>query len=50
MLVEHGRDTANTIPNSELLIIDGLGHTIEAPGSWPQMIERITQNAKKIDT
>ena len=49
VLVEHGRDTANTIPNSELLIIDGLGHTMEAPGSWPQMIERITQNAKKIN-
>lgn len=48
MLVEHGRDTAKTIPNSELLIIDGLGHTMEAPGSWPQMIDRITQNAKKI--
>ena len=49
VLIEHGRDTANTIPNSELLIIDGLGHTMEAPGSWPQMIERITQNAKKIN-
>ncbi len=48
VLLEHGRDTAKTIPESELIIIDGLGHTMEAPGSWPQMIDRITQNAKKI--
>ncbi len=48
VLVEHGRDTAKVITDSELLIIDGLGHTIEAPGSWPQIIERITQNARKI--
>ncbi len=49
MLVEHGKDTAEAISGAELLIIDGLGHTMEAPGSWPQMIERITQNAKKIN-
>jgi len=45
--VEHGRDTAKIIPGAELLIIDGLGHTMEAPGSWPQIINRISQFVKK---
>ncbi len=48
VLLEHGRDTAKIIPESELLIIEGLGHTMEAPGAWPQMIDRIALNAKKL--
>jgi pimeloyl-ACP methyl ester carboxylesterase len=43
---EAGKDTAASIPNSELLIIDGMGHSLP-PEVWPRIIKAISANAKK---
>lgn len=43
---EGGKDTANTIPGAELLIIEGMGHTIPDEVR-PQIIDAIVKNAKK---
>jgi pimeloyl-ACP methyl ester carboxylesterase len=42
--LEHGIDTADTIPGAELLIIQGMGHSIP-PKVWPDIIEAITHHA-----
>ncbi len=44
--VEGGQDTAEAIPGAQLLIIDGMGHSLP-PGTWPQIVEAITENANK---
>ncbi|MFX0057320.1 MAG: alpha/beta fold hydrolase [Candidatus Hodarchaeota archaeon] len=44
--VEGGRATAKVIPGAELLIIDGMGHSLP-PEIWPQVIEAISKNASK---
>lgn len=44
--VEHGKDTAEAIPGSELMIIDGMGHDIPRE-VWPQLIDAIASNAAK---
>ncbi len=46
VLVEGGKDTAETIPGAQLLIIDGMGHSLP-PETWPQIVDAITDNAKK---
>ncbi len=43
--VEAGRDTANTIPNAKLEIIQGMGHAIPR-ALWPRLIELIVQHAR----
>jgi pimeloyl-ACP methyl ester carboxylesterase len=45
--LEAGKDTANSIPNAELLIINGMGHSLP-PETWPRIIEKISANAKKL--
>ena len=45
--VEEGRDTAEAIPGAELLIIEGMGHTIYIPETWPQIVEAIVKNARR---
>ena len=45
--VEEGRDTAEAIPGAELLIIEGMGHSIYIPETWPQIVEAIVKNATK---
>lgn len=42
--IEHGIDTADTIPGAELLIIEGMGHG-SSPDVWPQVIEAIARHA-----
>ena len=42
--VEGGIDTAQAIPDAQLLIIEGMGHDLP-PVIWPQVIEAITQHA-----
>lgn len=42
--VEGGIDTAEAIPNAELLIIPGMGHTLPLE-TWPQVIGAITRHA-----
>jgi pimeloyl-ACP methyl ester carboxylesterase len=47
--VECGKNTAATIPNAELLIIDGMGHDLPHAGAWPQIIDAIVDHTHKID-
>lgn len=44
--LEAGKDTAKSIPGSELVIIDGMGHDMPR-GAWSQIIEAIANNAAK---
>jgi len=46
VLLEGGKDTAESIPGAELLIIEGMGHELP-PGAWPQIIDAISANADK---
>ncbi|MEM7111289.1 MAG: alpha/beta hydrolase [Chloroflexota bacterium] len=43
---EGGIDTANSIPNAELMLIDGMGHNIPEP-LWPQVFGRIAAHTKQ---
>jgi pimeloyl-ACP methyl ester carboxylesterase len=45
--VEAGKATAKAIPEADLLIIDGMGHSIP-PETWPQVVEAIAKNAAKV--
>ncbi len=47
--VEGGKDTAEAIPGSELIIIDGMGHSLP-PETWSQITDAIAANAVKSDT
>jgi len=44
--LEGGKDTAESIPNAELLIIDGMGHSLP-PETWEQVTDAIARNARK---
>jgi pimeloyl-ACP methyl ester carboxylesterase len=44
--VEGGKDTAEAIPGSELVIIDGMGHSLP-PETWGQISDAIKANATK---
>jgi pimeloyl-ACP methyl ester carboxylesterase len=44
--VEAGKDTAESIPNAELLLIEGMGHSLP-PEIWDQIVLAITKNAAK---
>jgi len=39
-----GRDTAESIPNAKLLMIEGMGHAMPIP-TWPQLIDAIARHA-----
>jgi pimeloyl-ACP methyl ester carboxylesterase len=39
--VAAGRDTAEAIPGSKLLIIEGMGHELPPGNGWPQILEAI---------
>ncbi|MFW9784189.1 MAG: alpha/beta fold hydrolase [Candidatus Heimdallarchaeota archaeon] len=45
--VQGGRDTHEAIPGSELLIIDGMGHSLP-PEIWEQVSDAIAANAAKV--
>jgi pimeloyl-ACP methyl ester carboxylesterase len=45
--VEGGKDTAKSIPGSELMLIEGMGHDIPHGGAWPRIVEAITAHTKK---
>jgi len=47
--LEGGKDTAESIPGAELLIIEGMGHELP-PDAWPQIIDAISANADKAKT
>ncbi|MBY9013645.1 MAG: alpha/beta hydrolase, partial [Candidatus Lokiarchaeota archaeon] len=44
--VEGGKETAECIPGAELVIIEGMGHSLP-PETWPQIVNAIAKNAKK---
>lgn len=44
--IEGGKDTAESIPGAELLIIKGMGHD-NPPGAWPQIIDGISALTSK---
>jgi pimeloyl-ACP methyl ester carboxylesterase len=46
--VEGGKETAKSIPGAELLIIDGMGHSLPEP-VWSQIVEAISKNADKVN-
>jgi pimeloyl-ACP methyl ester carboxylesterase len=46
--VEGGKDIADTIKGSELVIIKGMGHDLPAGGVWNQIIEKIDEFTKKV--
>ncbi|UCD01449.1 MAG: alpha/beta hydrolase [Promethearchaeota archaeon] len=41
-----GKDTAEAITGSDLLIIEGMGHSMP-PEIWPQLLDAVTKNASK---
>ena len=45
--VEAGKDTHEAIPGSELIIIDGMGHSLP-PETWTQITDAIKANAAKV--
>jgi pimeloyl-ACP methyl ester carboxylesterase len=44
--VEGGKDTAAAIPGAQLLIIEGMGHSLP-PEIWPQIVDAMTKNANR---
>jgi pimeloyl-ACP methyl ester carboxylesterase len=44
--VEGGKETAASIPGAELLIIEGMGHSLPRE-TWPQVVGAIVKNADK---
>jgi pimeloyl-ACP methyl ester carboxylesterase len=42
-----GKDIAASILGAELLIIDGMGHSMGIPETWPIIVEAIKKNADK---
>ncbi len=44
--VEGGKDTAEAIPGAELLIVEGMGHSVP-PQVWPQVMDAFLKNANK---
>ena len=44
--LEAGKDTAEAIPGAELLIIDGMGHSLP-PETWSQIVDGISRNTAK---
>jgi pimeloyl-ACP methyl ester carboxylesterase len=41
-----GEATAKAIPDSELIMIEGMGHELP-PGAWPTVVEAVVGNAAK---
>lgn len=47
--VEAGLDTADVIPDAELLLIEGMGHDMPM-GTWEQVVDGIKENAGRLYT
>jgi pimeloyl-ACP methyl ester carboxylesterase len=45
--VEGGKDTAQAIPGSKLILIEGMGHDLPHGGAWPQIVEAIVAHTSK---
>ena len=46
--VEGGKETAESISGSELIIIEGMGHSLPTE-TWPQIVDAIANNADKVN-
>jgi pimeloyl-ACP methyl ester carboxylesterase len=44
--VEGGKDTAEAIPGAEILLIDGMGHSLPKD-AWPQIVDAIAKHTSK---
>lgn len=44
--VEHGRDTAEAIPGAEILIVEGMGHSLPR-AAWPRIVDAIVNHTRK---
>ena len=42
-----GKDTADAIPGSKLMIIKGMGHDLPHKGAWPQIMDAVAAHALK---
>jgi pimeloyl-ACP methyl ester carboxylesterase len=45
--LEHGKDIADNIPESEMLIIDGMGHCLPR-AAWPRIVDAIAGHIEKV--
>lgn len=45
--IEAGKDTANAIPSSRLIIIKGMGHDLPHKGAWPQIMDAVADHVLK---
>ena len=46
--VEAGIDTAQAVPGSELMLIEGMGHDLPHGGAWPRIVEAISAHTSKV--
>ncbi|MBY9008491.1 MAG: alpha/beta hydrolase [Candidatus Lokiarchaeota archaeon] len=46
--VEGGKETAEKIDGADLILIDGMGHSLP-PETWPQIVDAIAKNADKVN-
>ena len=46
--IEGGKETAESIPEAELLIIEGMGHSLP-PETWTRIVDAIANNADKVN-
>jgi pimeloyl-ACP methyl ester carboxylesterase len=44
--VEQGRDTAQAVPGADLLIIEGMGHSLP-PQAWPRIVDAIVTHTRE---
>ena len=45
--VEGGKDTANSIPGAQLILIEGMGHDLPHGGAWPRIVEAISKHTQE---
>ncbi len=46
--VEAGRDTAEAIPGSQLMLIEGMGHDLPHGGAWPRIVGAIAAHTMRV--
>jgi pimeloyl-ACP methyl ester carboxylesterase len=47
--VECGLDVADTVPDAQRLIVEGMGHALPVP-MWPRIVEAIATHAARVDS
>ena len=49
VLVQGGIDSAEAMPGSELMIIEGMGHDMPHGSAWPRIVEKVVAHVRKAD-